>query len=406
MQREKQEAKTVYRLPPCPAWDVEGMEGWLSDMAKDGLLLREDGFFMGVASFTCGEPQDVKYRLEASQKGTGIWAENGGAPAPEAVELGEKYGWFYVANRGDFYIYRSFDASAREMNTDPAVHALTLKTVKERRAGAAFQIAFWAWIYPMLIFRGGFFLRLIHFGTGLALFGFFLSLWLVADPLEAFISLGKLQKKLQSGESLSPKGDVRKHALRYSGRRFAKLLCVLLFVALVFHESGDFVAYGNKIPLEEYQSKPPFATMMDFAGDEAVYYRRTMTGKGFNSIERWSDWLAPSCVDWAEHAEITLKDGNILGGGLYVQYYETIHPFVARRLIEEWYLPETQEEFFKALELPALDVDFAAAYYNKYHYPCLVLYRGETAVIAEFAYYDEIVPLAELAETLVESLPC
>ena len=31
-------ARRAYRLPPCPAWDVEGMERWLEDMAlRDAL---------------------------------------------------------------------------------------------------------------------------------------------------------------------------------------------------------------------------------------------------------------------------------------------------------------------------------------------------------------------------------
>ena len=31
------------RLCPCPPYDVEGMESWLSDLAARGLLLEEDG---------------------------------------------------------------------------------------------------------------------------------------------------------------------------------------------------------------------------------------------------------------------------------------------------------------------------------------------------------------------------
>ena len=32
-------ARRAYRLPPCPAWDVEGMERWLEDMAERGFFL-------------------------------------------------------------------------------------------------------------------------------------------------------------------------------------------------------------------------------------------------------------------------------------------------------------------------------------------------------------------------------
>ena len=36
------------RPVPCPDYDVEGMESWLSDMSARGLFLTEDGFFAGL----------------------------------------------------------------------------------------------------------------------------------------------------------------------------------------------------------------------------------------------------------------------------------------------------------------------------------------------------------------------
>ena len=56
------------RLPPCPPYDVEGMESWLSDMAAKGWRLEPDDFFFGLASFSRTEPGPVRYRLEASLK--------------------------------------------------------------------------------------------------------------------------------------------------------------------------------------------------------------------------------------------------------------------------------------------------------------------------------------------------
>ena len=82
---------TIYRLPPCPAYDVEGMESWLTDMARRGWFLAKDGIFAGVATFESGTPCNAQYRLEAAQKSNSIWAEDGGEPDPEQVELSEKY---------------------------------------------------------------------------------------------------------------------------------------------------------------------------------------------------------------------------------------------------------------------------------------------------------------------------
>ena len=37
------------RPVPCPDYDVEGMESWLTDMEARGLRLSREGFFAGVA---------------------------------------------------------------------------------------------------------------------------------------------------------------------------------------------------------------------------------------------------------------------------------------------------------------------------------------------------------------------
>ena len=36
----KRDDKMVYRLPPCPLYDVERYESWLGDMAAAGLFCR------------------------------------------------------------------------------------------------------------------------------------------------------------------------------------------------------------------------------------------------------------------------------------------------------------------------------------------------------------------------------
>ena len=40
---KKRETKTIYRLVPCPQYDLSGMEHWLSDMAQNGWLLQKEG---------------------------------------------------------------------------------------------------------------------------------------------------------------------------------------------------------------------------------------------------------------------------------------------------------------------------------------------------------------------------
>ena len=63
---EEKSIKHVYRIPPCPSYDIEGMESWLSDMAAEGFVLVKDGIFAGVATFEKTEPRKLKYRLQAA----------------------------------------------------------------------------------------------------------------------------------------------------------------------------------------------------------------------------------------------------------------------------------------------------------------------------------------------------
>ena len=48
---KRRETKTIYRLVPCPQYDLSGMEHWLSDMAQNGWLLQKEGITFGIAGF-------------------------------------------------------------------------------------------------------------------------------------------------------------------------------------------------------------------------------------------------------------------------------------------------------------------------------------------------------------------
>ena len=48
---DAEERKRAYRLAPCPAYDIEGTESWLEDMAEKGLVLSGDGFLPGWRVF-------------------------------------------------------------------------------------------------------------------------------------------------------------------------------------------------------------------------------------------------------------------------------------------------------------------------------------------------------------------
>ena len=386
----------VYRLAPCPAYDVEGMESWLCDMAQKGLFLTKDGFFAGVAVFEYGIPCKARYRLEAAQKSTSMWAEDGGEPDQEQVDLGKKYAWDYVAKRGDFYIYRTFEPGTRELNTDPEVQALALNEVKKRRTSQALLVMVEGLVILLTMNRNsGLLLSVIHMGTWFFLLILLFVLWMLAGSLIELFSLGRLQKKLREGSVLTSGKNWRSGAAYYHGKKFLGFVLGIALVCVLLHKWSDSVMDVGKEPLESYAGEIPFATIRDFAGGEG-YYRMTMQGlsASFNSVEEWTDWLAPRCIEYHEHAQITMPDGRILDGGLYVEYYETINETVARWLAKECYLIDKRQKGYEAMEAPALNVEFAAAYQNIVHFPTILIQNGNIVIRAyfyqTFAYDDTV----------------
>ena len=55
------EGETVCMLTPCPYYDREGIKSWLSDMAEEGLFLKKNGFFLGLAFFEYKKQGDRNY---------------------------------------------------------------------------------------------------------------------------------------------------------------------------------------------------------------------------------------------------------------------------------------------------------------------------------------------------------
>ena len=62
----------LYRLPPCPPYDVEATESWLEDMAAQGWMLEKNNIFLGVAAFEKAEPPPsaTGWRLPPAASGT------------------------------------------------------------------------------------------------------------------------------------------------------------------------------------------------------------------------------------------------------------------------------------------------------------------------------------------------
>ena len=202
----------LYRLPPCPPYDVEATESWLEDMAAQGWMLEKDNIFLGVAAFEKAEPAPVRYRLEASARRVGDFDDYGGAPDPEAEEMNADFGWEYVARRGQFHIYRSPAGGGPELHTDPRVQALAIKSLERRQIHQLLSILLILVInlFAVQLRGGSLLLSAAAAGLPITLLTAFLALWLIAAPVREAVHLGRLKKRLAAGQPLRHDGDWRR----------------------------------------------------------------------------------------------------------------------------------------------------------------------------------------------------
>ena len=122
--------------------------------------------------------------------------------------------------------------------------------------------------------------------------------------------------------------------------------------------------------------------MADLARDENSY---ELENYGFsNTVEIWSDWLAPVNYDWNEIAIAALPDGRRIEGGLYVTYHQARSPAIAKTIAKEYLNKDRYEHAFslfyendfEPLELAPLDVEYAVAYTGNLHFPTVILQDG------------------------------
>ena len=394
---ERKEPKLVYKVIPCPPYDISGMECWLSEMAEQGLILQKDGIFCGIVTFEKSEHQKVKYRLQAAGKSTSMWAENNGDPDADEIELSKEFGWEYVAKRGEFHIYRTNDPTARELNTDSEVQALAMNAMRKRQRDNIFSGVFWGLFYPWLLFKGKIMLSIIHIGTIPMILIMIACLWMSIHSIVNAAKLISLRKKVLQGEETGSgknwkKGEVLYH-IRKILRRCVYLGAIILFLKLM----GDHMIYENYIPLKEYTKEMPFATMEDFLPGGKMELMNMKVGN-LNTVREWSDMLSPVNFEWDEAGEVIHPDGRKLSGGLEVIYHDTKSSWIAKRLAKEYLLKGKESKEFERLELEIEGLDQVIAYNTKLRYPTVILREGSKIIYARFYTHGDTKVTFELKE--------
>ena len=377
--------KKRYRLPPCPHYDVEGTESWLSDMACDGWILEEDGIFCGIAAFEKTEPVKMKYRLTVAEKGTSMWGENNGDPENEEIEHSAACGWEYIAKRGGFHIYRSSEPTARELNTDPEVQAMALKMLKNNQRGSWLEWLFWIAYFFLHWGKSKLITGMLYTKTWFALLTFGVVLWFFINAIARSLHYGRLRKKLMEQGRLDRDKNWRKNVLSYHLGRFARCVLVVALIVILLANIDAKVLGEQEIHISDVTETPPFATISDFAEGE---YELENYGSWGNKAIHWSDWLASDCWRWQEMATVRTENG-ILDGALYIDYYETVSPVAASLIAKEYYREAKLDKNFEIFEAELPEGDFVACYYDEIHMPNMILQRGNTVINVGFYQYGE-----------------
>lgn len=403
MSGNNEEKKTIYRLVPCPSYDVEGLESWLEDMAEEGLFLTEDGFFCGFGFFHREEPRKAKYRLQASESQGGFFSDDY-EPLTEEQELSEALGWEYVTRNGEFYIYRSMSENVRELNTDPEVQAITMKMVQKRQYNSLFNCVLWMILYPLLKKNGAVVLPMLYMKSWFFLFSAVLILWFFFGSVRKLIHYTRLRKKLKNGEQLNREKNWKKRAWLYPAKNVLLIVLCCIWGCLVLANIHRTVLFEDEIPLKEYTGNPPFATMADIALGQSYELQSVSY---FNTVTEWSDVLAPVNFIWEEYAQIQVSEDRAVSGLWDVNYHEVKWEWMAKLLAADYYRLDQERDFELLGELD-LGIDYAVAYLDDIHIPRVVLRHGKKVLHGSFHEYsyeqETYFSLEEWAEILAEGL--
>lgn len=367
----KKSEKRSCRLLPCGAYDVERIESWLTDLASVGWHLDAVASSVRLFRFTLGPARPVRYRLEPKRD----YHDQSEKPEEAIREVYEACGWEAVADFGPFFIFRADDPNARELHTDSAMHMEVYKRLLRRY--------FWCNIFVLLLtaaligFLGhDWYRRLAIMGPVFTLVHPVVLLPLLCvEIIWEFFRILRLYRQLKRRQSLDHGRPWRKGAW---GHKISFVLEKALYLLFVLSLIVPLVKMaGLEKPLEEYPGDAPIVTIADLLPGGQYTPDDTLD---FNAYEE-NATLAARNLSWHEYAAVTGQEGERISGLLGVNYHQTASSWLAMGLAREYWREAQKEQHSSALELPPLEVDFAAAC-SSVGGQRVVLCKGSTVVYA------------------------
>lgn len=373
------EKQTIHRICPCHQYDIECIQTWLEDMAKDGWMLEKGGYGLGTFTFLQSQPTRCKYRLEVVFEGKKY------PDRSNYLEMLTEYGWCHVTDFQGFDIFRTEDLNATEISTDPLVQAMTLKKLK---SSVINRVAF------LLIY--GFFLLInkrlswMYFFRNAAIFGpiavglmlFFLTLALIL-PLNDLWHIYQLEKKLRGGQHINNPKDWKRHA---PANRICFILPAFACICVIVAWLCGLIMASNRKPIASNAVNPPFVTMADLANSD---YELTdyPIGDG-NYYVYWSNPVAPENYEWREYAKF-VENGVGNTGLLIVSYHETASDWFAKGLADDYYTYRINRlRNAVNLEAPNYGLDEVRVFGEFGNYDVLIRH-GTTVIYASYSQWND-----------------
>ncbi|MBR5319779.1 MAG: DUF2812 domain-containing protein [Peptococcaceae bacterium] len=392
------------RMSPCPVYDISGMECWLEEMARQGLLLCR--YSMGLAVFEKREPARVRYQL-ALLPGDPLMEKGIPTVQDEMIALCEEYGWHYVTKRGRFGIFETEDETARTLYSDAELASAEYEELRQREKSALRSNLLWLLIIaPLMLFKENILQSCLMVGTELYILLFAAMTWHVVNNIRNIIQLRKLEKQLQSGQSLR-ECRIAQHPTAYQVYAVVPIVCFTLLCILLMSrmDTGYSWLYGGyreaHPPLASYTEPLPFARLEDIIADGVDIDTDTN-----DTIQVEHDILAPLMLTVSQQDRFRMPDGSTRDYGMYAKYYEMLHPALAMRLAKEQQMQDKErwETWYQLYMLPDLGVDKAVAYHGIR--PTLILVEGSRVLVVMLDEYDnpDLIPLEQWSRVFAESL--
>ncbi len=385
--------KYIHRFPPCPAYEIRRFETWLEDMAAKGWFLEKDPFFAGFASFHQAESKSVRYRLQPAPKKSGPFTRRD--RQQDAIDLAAEYGWTFLGDHQDFFIFYTDDPNLPELDTDPQVQALALQGLWKRKRNDWISHLAVVAIYAVL------FLGLTPVTFALET-GWVFPILLTIAVVSTWLSFKELQHLKQLRQALLVDAALPQNTDYRQNRRLyflSSLFSVLLVIALIIGCVGMRLFDWEDRRWQPRTEALPFATAEDLYPSSTFVAGEPWIIKENDHVASRSTWLTDQQISLYQYGSIQPDKKGLT---LDVQYYDMRSEWLARQLYRELIRIQKTSKYYEPCAAPDLSTEQEFAWYNFSTY--LLLQEDNIVLMVRFSQHDDPMPMEQWAAVFANSI--